>query len=281
MAALKVYFIFLSLFAFLCFAGCEETPTGTTSVPSRITGKVSLVVAEGLTELADRSGVLIAVNGTSFATSSDAAGNYSLDNVPPGIYVLTFSKDGYDTVQRSVSYSGVGFEFVSPVTLFSFSAGELVLDAVIQERVANLIFYPDLHDSFRIDSILIDSSLIDSVHLQDRFYYDTVVFVLGAEYRGADSMIIFRGTVKNVSVEDLKLEFERVTVEGSMRATEYPFKWTGDRFAKAFTHRQFFEYYYSRFPKGARIKARLSALVANNTQLLRSEAREFRMPTVY
>jgi hypothetical protein len=281
MAALKVYVTLLSVLALLCFTGCEETPTGAQSVPSRITGTVSLVVTEGLIELADRSGVRVAVNGTSFTTTTDATGNYSLNNVPPGIYVLTFSKDSYDTVQRSVSYSGVGFEFVSPVTLFSLSEGELVLDAVIQERVANLIFYPDLLESFRIDSTLIDSSLIDSVQIQDRFHYDTVVFVLGAEYRGEDSIIIFRGTVKNVSVEDLKLEFERETIEGSMRASEFAFKWSGDRFAKAFTHRQFLEYYYSRFPKGTQIKARLSALVANNTQLLRSEAREFRMPTVY
>jgi hypothetical protein len=88
-------------------------------VPNSITGKVQLFNSDSKALLADHSGVNVTLRGTAFSATSSANGEYALTGVPPGVYVLSFAKAGFDSANLSIEYSGVGVEFADPVTLRS------------------------------------------------------------------------------------------------------------------------------------------------------------------
>ncbi len=98
----------LSLLIVLCFAfiSCED-PNGS-SVLNSIKGKVVLLNIHNMTEIADASGVTVAIQGTSITATTNAIGDYEMAGVAPGIYVLKFSKPGFVTdVTSDVKYSGL------------------------------------------------------------------------------------------------------------------------------------------------------------------------------
>lgn len=110
----------LLLFAFVLYS-CEDDPTGSNGVPNSITGKVWLLNGDTVDKpLDEHSGVTVAIKGTSFTAVTNAAGEYTINNVPPGVYVLTFAKPDFDSTKTTVEYSGVGVEFVQTVSLRRF-----------------------------------------------------------------------------------------------------------------------------------------------------------------
>jgi hypothetical protein len=44
------------------------------------------------------AGVSVAMTGAS--TTTDSSGNYTIEGIPPGTYVITFSKTGYQSVVK-------------------------------------------------------------------------------------------------------------------------------------------------------------------------------------
>jgi hypothetical protein len=61
-----------------------------------ITGTLSGVVTDGSGNAL--SGVSVSIQGTTATTVSD--GSYSINNIPPGSYTITFTKSGYTTVTK-------------------------------------------------------------------------------------------------------------------------------------------------------------------------------------
>src|SRR5438045_1923845 len=89
------------LVALLTFAACSQTtvdPNGQSGQAQYGTymGHVTLHGVNGDT-LNDRSGVLVALDGTSHSVTTDANGHYVLPHVPTGTYNLRFTKAGFDT----------------------------------------------------------------------------------------------------------------------------------------------------------------------------------------
>jgi len=65
-----------------------------------VRGKIILVDLDDK-PVGDSSGVRVAVNGTQAMATTDAEGNYSMADVPPGTYTISATKDGYKPGQAS------------------------------------------------------------------------------------------------------------------------------------------------------------------------------------
>jgi hypothetical protein len=90
-------------FALLFLTGCGE------SINSQLAGTmVGYVVAIDSTGGShENSDVRISIDGTNYSTLSDSKGRWQLDNVVPGTYNISFTKDGY-AMQKMIAYRFVG-----------------------------------------------------------------------------------------------------------------------------------------------------------------------------
>jgi hypothetical protein len=86
--------------------GCSDDTPSSQQLTGKLKGTVVLYDTHG-NRVADRSGVLIQAEGTSYSTRTDAGGNWTLDNIPTQTYSLEFTKDGY-APYKNTSYSFVG-----------------------------------------------------------------------------------------------------------------------------------------------------------------------------
>jgi hypothetical protein len=130
----KIFPLLLLLAIFV--SSCDDDPTsGSNGVPNAITGKARLIDGDTEKPLDDHSGVQVSLRGTTFNTTTNAAGEYTFNAVPPGIYVITFAKPDFDSTMTRVEYSGVGVEFADEVTLSSNKKIHRV------EGIAHLLLY--------------------------------------------------------------------------------------------------------------------------------------------
>lgn len=164
----------LSIFAVLLLAGilsmgCKNTSTNPQgSAPGNITGLVQLYDTL-YHPMTDNSSVSIALEGTSFHTTSDASGKWTLANVPAGIYTLVFSKDHYLTKKdQNTEFPGNGTLYYSlggnPTTMYSLPA-----------LFPNLVLRPFedyIQITFVRDSIVRDAS---GNFIKDIQFFDTVI----------------------------------------------------------------------------------------------------------
>lgn len=93
-----------------------------------ITGLILLVNENG-TQPADKSGVSVAIEGTSITTTTDASGSFVLAGLETGVYTITYSKSGYG-LSKTVKYqfTGGGQVFLGTISLCqppSFSVSSL------------------------------------------------------------------------------------------------------------------------------------------------------------
>jgi len=94
---------FLLVFIFCC--GCKNSSSPTSVLNGNMIGKVVAYDTAGLNP--DNSGVKISIDGTSYSTLSDSKGRWELDNIPPGTYNISFTKEGY-AMEKMVAYRFVG-----------------------------------------------------------------------------------------------------------------------------------------------------------------------------
>ncbi len=79
-----------------------------------ITGKVIQYDQTGATYTTGLNTTTVEIQGTSYATVTDAAGNYTLSNVNPGTYTFLFKKPGCGTNQRQqISFAGNGTYYLN------------------------------------------------------------------------------------------------------------------------------------------------------------------------
>lgn len=98
-----------SLFAMSCKGPAgpagPEGPSGP-KLKGDITGLVLLVDENG-SQPSDRSGVNVAIEGTSFTTTTDVSGSYILSGLETGVYTITYSKTGYG-ISKIIKYQFIG-----------------------------------------------------------------------------------------------------------------------------------------------------------------------------
>jgi hypothetical protein len=75
-------------------------------------GNIALVNAAGDT-LSNYSGVTIQIQGTQFQATSNARGDWEIDNIPAGIYSVMLTKQGFDTlIIPQYQFSGAGISYL-------------------------------------------------------------------------------------------------------------------------------------------------------------------------
>lgn len=195
----KIKLLPLVLLLALFVSSCEVEPTSPNQVPNTITGEIELYDADSDTLIADRSGANVILVGTQFITSSDENGKYTLQNVPPGLYVMQITKPGFDTVTLSrVEYSGVGVEFISMVRLQKLVTGSITIANVSLVQVRSLIGTPVV-DSIKLGQVWDPDS--QAVRL-DTFAY------IGADTLWDSSVLyVISGSTDRVPLEKLTIRF--------------------------------------------------------------------------
>jgi hypothetical protein len=250
------------------WSACDDPNSPSNNVPSLIKGVVTLRNAETIALLADHSGVNVMIEGTSYSATTDASGAYTLANVPPGIYVLTYTKQSFDTVLvKSVEYSGVGVEFLDSVTLYSNSLGQLTLDSLVNVRASQLIGNYSWYDSLKI--VTLYDGLNDSV-----IGYDTIVYFLAKEaYFAHDSIIIFFGRAANIPTNRMRIELKGDYGLTKELLCEFP---STQEFYSVLRHRSLDDHKLGQ--AGWEVRAKAKVFVANDTQLLESNQLTFKVP---
>jgi len=108
---MKIQASILALFAATLIGGCTTTTTAPTNTGS-IRGNIALFNASGDT-LSNYAGVTAQIQGTSFQATSNAVGDWEIDNIPAGVYNVSFTKLGFDTlVIPQYQFSGAGTSFL-------------------------------------------------------------------------------------------------------------------------------------------------------------------------
>lgn len=116
MQKLKNYFVLLFLFSF--FVSCTDTVAPV--LTGSISGFVNLYEENG-TQIKDRAGVKVSIEGRNNFAYTDAEGRYLLENVDAGIFNIVFEKAGFGI------YKIIAHEFVGGGDAYLYSIGLLVL----------------------------------------------------------------------------------------------------------------------------------------------------------
>lgn len=164
---------------FAAMIGCKSTSTNAPQgATGNLQGTVGLYDAHGKL-IADKSGVLIQAEGTSFSALSDTGGNWNIPNLPAQKYSISFSKSGYGTVKN---------------TSYNFAGGDTVLYG------SRVYLYQPIAFSIVIDSV---SAVSDTTHQIDNYGYIRG-HIEGADL--ADSTIIqayvFFGRTPTINIGD-------------------------------------------------------------------------------
>lgn len=102
---MKKLLLLLLLSSFCFLASCKDTQVIQSSDTGTIIGKVGLYDEEGFAH--DTSlDATVELEGTSFKTTTNVKGEWTLENVPAGVYSVAFSKQGYGTIKNTA------FQFV-------------------------------------------------------------------------------------------------------------------------------------------------------------------------
>ena len=97
----------LLLNALLLLSSCSESASDPNAGVGTISGTVRVMDLPEATELSDRSGITVTVDGTTHSATSDADGSWRIDGLAAGIYNIVFTKEGLDTT-RILRYRALG-----------------------------------------------------------------------------------------------------------------------------------------------------------------------------
>jgi hypothetical protein len=121
----------------------------------------------------DQTGTTVVILGTSFKAVTDTGGNFTIQNVPAGIYSLLVTKPGYDTAfMAGNQFSGSGTQFIMYPTI-----QRIPYDSV---AILSAGLYPDSIFSYRKDVYILDSMIINGSdtdrrgHTENRLITDTL-----------------------------------------------------------------------------------------------------------
>jgi hypothetical protein len=108
--------LFALLLAVASFSGCSDDPatSGTNnSGLGTLVGKVYICNPFGEWTV-NHSGVTLELEGTNFRTVSDSAGMWTINDIPPGTYILLIKKEGYVTNKKfNIIIAGKGTFYIN------------------------------------------------------------------------------------------------------------------------------------------------------------------------
>lgn len=214
---MKILSILLLLFG---LAGCSDSNTSTTNTGDGVTGDLigSVLLADHRGRaMTNHSGVTVQIEGTSFSTITDTAGNWTIHNLPSKTYAITFSKPEFYSY-RDASFSFLGGTPVryrtplrndSYVRLGGLPRFTVSLDAIIMPRKTtidstNTILYTNgelyAHTSDDApDSVTIGAYVIISrdpnLRIEDPSTYFYLMPVQGMTYARKDTVVNFGTTL--------------------------------------------------------------------------------------
>lgn len=123
--------IFIYCFLVVLFFSCKKSKTTENTANSTptgsITGKVTQLDQYGIVSSNSLNNVTVSLIGTNISTISDASGNYTLSNVPAGMYTLKTEKPGCRPYQiQQINFPGNGTMYKDTYTFdiptFSFNS---------------------------------------------------------------------------------------------------------------------------------------------------------------
>jgi hypothetical protein len=147
---MKKHLIFIALLAGVSMS-CSQSNGPTTIVVApylgELTGRVIPHDVNGDSLPSLLGGTTVVLKGSSFTTTTDSTGQWTLKNVPAGIYRLDFEKQGFDTTEYEdppaggsddLKFSGAGVDFISDQIVVKICTDTIVLDnAVIRDSEIN------------------------------------------------------------------------------------------------------------------------------------------------
>jgi hypothetical protein len=177
---MKIQASIFIVFAIAIIGGCKSSTTVVDVNTGTLQGKVALSVDCNL--LPNASGATVHIEGTGFSETTDSLGDWTMNNVPAGIYNILITKPGFDTDLISQDqFSGAGTQFLENGAISSFSP---LLDSVLITSI----------QITKKDSILWNDTtkMFDTVSYE---YFLTASFTM----QGPDSAIFFYGTLTDVT----------------------------------------------------------------------------------
>jgi hypothetical protein len=179
---MKQFILLLSVLAvcLIDFSGCrkkDDNPIGpdTTAVgTSFVSGYVSFSAFvnntgfKKYTGTLDLSGVTVQIINTSIRTLTDAKGYWELPNLDSGVYIIQFTKKGYDTAfveNLAVKNHDTIYIGKTPARWFGVQLNEIIIGTIINTvaQIEKTVKIIDMIDSTRFDT---NYRLINSFEIQ-------------------------------------------------------------------------------------------------------------------
>jgi hypothetical protein len=111
-------------------ASCSSNPSTPQSGSGTLSGTVIAYGVSGPT-LVNPSGITVSLEGSAYKTTTDNAGNFSLGNIPAGVYNIIFSKVGFDSMMYpSHHLLGTGVDIINDAYLIEESNDSIVIDKI-------------------------------------------------------------------------------------------------------------------------------------------------------
>ncbi len=119
------------------------SPDTHSGVNGNITGKVTQYDQFGIQNTGNLNTVTVTIDGTAYITTTDAGGNYTLANVAPGTYNISFNRTGAALWQKQqVSFAGNGTYYLNGYSTekptYSFSG--IIKDSTVIPAGSHKIF---------------------------------------------------------------------------------------------------------------------------------------------
>ncbi len=188
---MKIKPILFSLLPLALLGACKSSTTVVQNDVGIIQGKVALSV--NCNALSNDSGATVQIEETGFSATTNSLGDWTMNNVPAGIYNIIITKPGFDTdLIAQDEFSGAGTQFLENGSISSTSP---------------------LPDSVSILSILVTKR--DSTTLVNDSTIDTIVYIYSVSMtftmNGPDSAISFMQTLTDISrsgVDSLRTQLQ-------------------------------------------------------------------------
>jgi len=189
--------IILAIVSVLCLVGCKDSssPSGSdgNNTTGDLAGKISMTDYHDDPK-ADKSGVLVQLDGTSYSAITDTGGNWIIHNLPSRTYSLTFSKEGCATWRdRSYSFLGGGLVRYQYFSLFDNNYWlQTVVDIREEPRFTMHL------DAIILPKVIYSDSLKEDVTIYGGIYAHTSNDAPGGKALGT---VIISGSDTNLSIE--------------------------------------------------------------------------------
>src|ERR1017187_162139 len=108
---MKIQASIFIIFAIAIIGGCKSSTTVVETNVGIIQGKVALSV--NCNAVSNASGATVHIEGTGFSATTDSLGDWTIKNVPAGIYNILITKPTFDTyLVPQYQFGGAGTQFL-------------------------------------------------------------------------------------------------------------------------------------------------------------------------